>query len=38
MNIVLQDENQTLTDQQIDKTMDSIIRRLENELGAIIRR
>ncbi len=38
MNIVLQDENQTLTDQQIDKTMESIIRRLENELGATIRR
>jgi phenylalanyl-tRNA synthetase beta chain len=38
MSIVLQDENQTLTDQQIDKTMEGIIRRLEKELGAIIRR
>jgi phenylalanyl-tRNA synthetase beta chain len=38
MNLVLQDENQTLTDQQIDKTMESIMKRLESELGAIIRR
>jgi phenylalanyl-tRNA synthetase beta chain len=38
LSIILQDENQTLTDSVIDKTMDNIIRKLEAEIGAIIRR
>jgi len=38
LSIILQDENQTLTDTLIDKTMDNIIRKLETEIGAIIRR
>ena len=38
LSIILQDENQTLTDILIDKTMDNIIRKLETEIGAIIRR
>jgi phenylalanyl-tRNA synthetase beta chain len=38
LSIILQDENQTLTDSLIDKTMDNIIRKLESEIGAIIRR
>jgi phenylalanyl-tRNA synthetase beta chain len=38
LSIILQDENQTLTDSHIDKTMDNIIRKLELEIGAIIRR
>ena len=38
LSIILQDENQTLTDTLIDKTMENIIRKLESEIGAIIRR
>ena len=38
VSIILQDENQTLTDQVIDKTMQNIMTRLEKETGAIIRK
>ncbi len=37
VNFVLQDENKTLTDKQIDKTMHNIVRNLENKLGAKLR-
>ncbi len=38
LSIFLQDENQTLTDALIEKTMDNIMKKLETELGAVIRR
>ena len=38
LSIFLQDENQTLTDALIEKTMESIMKKLEAELGAVIRR
>jgi phenylalanyl-tRNA synthetase beta chain len=38
MSIILQDEEQTLTDNKIDATMHSVIQRLEKELGAVIRK
>lgn len=38
LSIVLQDENQTLTDEAIDKTMNQIMNRLEREVGAFIRK
>ncbi|MGC3944233.1 MAG: phenylalanine--tRNA ligase subunit beta [Chryseolinea sp.] len=34
----LQDENKTLTDEVIDKTMDKLMRVLESQLGAVIRK
>ena len=37
LTFVLQDENKTLTDQQIDKIMDNIARKIEKEFGAQIR-
>lgn len=38
LSIVLQDDNQTLTDEAIEKTMNQIMNRLERELSAFIRR
>ena len=38
LSIFLQDENQTLTDALIEKTMENIMKKLETELGAVIRR
>lgn len=38
MSIILQDEEQTLTDAKIDGTMHSVMQRLEKELGAVIRK
>lgn len=37
MSFVLQDENKTLTDKQIDKVMNKLQQRLEKELGASLR-
>lgn len=38
MSILLQDEEQTLTDQKIDGLMNSIMQKLEKDLGAVIRK
>jgi len=38
MSILLQDEEQTLTDQKVDFVMNSIMQKLEKELGAVIRK
>ncbi|MBA3285862.1 MAG: phenylalanine--tRNA ligase subunit beta, partial [Nitrosopumilus sp.] len=38
VSFVLQDENKTLTDKQIDATMDKIMKALEAEAGATIRK
>ncbi len=37
VNFILQDENKTLTDKQIDKIMGSMIKNLEREVGASLR-
>ncbi len=37
VNFILQDENKTLTDKQIDKIMNNIIKNVEKELGAQLR-
>jgi phenylalanyl-tRNA synthetase beta chain len=37
ISYILQDENQTLTDQQIDNTMQRLIEAYKSELGAVIR-
>ncbi len=37
VNFVLQDENKTLTDKQIDKTMQNLVRNFETKLGAKLR-
>lgn len=37
VNFVLQDETKTLTDKQIDKTMQNLIRNLQSQLGAQLR-
>ena len=37
VSFLLQDENKTLTDKQIDKTMDKLQQRFEKELGATLR-
>ena len=37
VSFILQDENKTLTDKQIDKIMNNFIRVFEKELGAVIR-
>ena len=37
VNFVLQDENKTLTDKQIEKIMNNLIRNLEQRLGASLR-
>ena len=34
----LQDESKTLTDEVIEKTMDKLMKALESQLGAIIRK
>jgi phenylalanyl-tRNA synthetase beta chain len=38
VSFILQDENKTLTDKQIDATMEKIMKALESEVGAIIRK
>jgi phenylalanyl-tRNA synthetase beta chain len=38
VSFILLDENQTLTDKHIDKTMDKLMAALEKEVGAVIRR
>lgn len=38
LSYVLQDENQTLTDQVVDKVMDKLMKAYEQELGAVIRK
>ncbi|MCS6821423.1 MAG: phenylalanine--tRNA ligase subunit beta [Microscillaceae bacterium] len=38
ISFILQDENQTLTDKIIDKTMEKLMQTFEKELGAIIRK
>jgi phenylalanyl-tRNA synthetase beta chain len=38
VSFILQDEEKTLTDSQIDKVMDSLMKAFEKELGAEIRR
>ncbi len=38
MSILLQDEEQTLTDQKIDFVMNNIMQKLEKDLGAVIRK
>lgn len=38
VSFMLQDESQTLTDKDIDATMDRLIQRFEKELGAVIRK
>lgn len=38
LSFILQDEFKTLTDKQIDKVMDNLIRVFEQDLGAIIRK
>ena len=38
MSILLQDEEQTLTDQKIDGLMNAIMQKLEKDLGAVIRK
>ncbi len=37
ISIILQDENKTLTDKQIDKTMNKVIMNLNKEIGAEVR-
>jgi phenylalanyl-tRNA synthetase beta chain len=37
LNFTLQDTNKTLTDKQIDKTMNKIQQQLENQAGAVLR-
>lgn len=37
VSFVLQDENKTLTDKQIDKTMQNLLKRFEEKLGASLR-
>lgn len=37
VSFVLQDENQTLTDKQIEKTMERLIQNFQNQLGATLR-
>lgn len=37
LNFTLQDANKTLTDKQIDKTMNKIQQQLENQAGAVLR-
>lgn len=37
LNFTLQDSNKTLTDKQIDKTMNKIQKQLENQAGAVLR-
>ncbi len=37
VNFILQDENKTLTDKQIDKIMSSLVRNFEKQLGAKLR-
>lgn len=37
VNFILQDENKTLTDKQIDKIMSNLVRNFENQLGAKLR-
>jgi phenylalanyl-tRNA synthetase beta chain len=38
VSFILQDEQQTLTDQQIDKVMERLMQALEKEVGAVIRK
>ena len=38
MSFILQDMQQTLTDKQIDKTMDRLMEAFEKQLGAVIRK
>lgn len=38
ISLTLQDSEKTLTDNQIDRTMQNIMQKLEGELGAVIRR
>lgn len=38
LGFTLQDENKTLTDEEIDRTMDKLMKALESKLGAIIRK
>jgi phenylalanyl-tRNA synthetase beta chain len=38
LGFTLQDENKTLTDEVIDKTMDKLMKVLESQLGAVIRK
>ena len=37
LNFVLQDEERTLTDAEVEKTMDKILANFQNEFGAILR-
>ncbi|MBP5483819.1 MAG: phenylalanine--tRNA ligase subunit beta [Bacteroidales bacterium] len=37
LNFVLQDPERTLTDADVERTMDSVLKALQNELGAILR-
>jgi phenylalanyl-tRNA synthetase beta chain len=37
LSFILQDENATLTDKQIDKTMDTLIKKYQEKVGAEIR-
>ena len=37
LNFTLQDTNKTLTDKQIDKTMNKIQQQLESQAGAVLR-
>jgi phenylalanyl-tRNA synthetase beta chain len=38
LGFTLQDETKTLTDEVIDKTMDRLMKALESQLGAVIRK
>ncbi|MDO4230456.1 MAG: hypothetical protein Q4C98_11630, partial [Capnocytophaga sp.] len=37
VNFILQDDNKTLTDKQIDKSMQSLLQKFEEKLGASLR-
>ncbi len=37
LNFVLQDPEHTLTDQEVEKTMERVLEALKSELGAILR-
>ena len=37
VNFIMQDENKTLTDKQIDKVMQNLVRNFETQLGAKLR-
>ena len=38
VGLILQDASRTLTDEDADRTVDSVLHRLERELGATIRK